>query len=136
MLRDLGWTGNFVRPPYDARLNLIDMNSLVDRRTMAACMFMRSALTDLTIISVEPPAITFLANRTRSAARGLLRQLPVGRTLYQQNSPLRRCIAAFNDHSFACSQDVNQHTVKVRLRKDFLQMRRLRLTAKGYLNSS
>ena len=118
------------------RLNLIDMDSLTDRRTIAACMFMRNTLTDPKIISVESPVISFLTNRTRSAVRGLLRQLPVGRTRYQQNSLLRRCIAAFNDHSSACSQNVNQHTAKVRLRKDFLEMRRLRLAARGYLNSS
>ena len=38
-LRHLNWSTRFNLPPYQARLKLIDMNSLVDRRRMLCSMF-------------------------------------------------------------------------------------------------
>ena len=43
-LRNLGWAPGFSLPSYEARLTLIDLDSLADRRLAANCLFEASTL--------------------------------------------------------------------------------------------
>ena len=132
-LRNLPWSDPYVRPPYEARLNLLNIDSLADRRTAAACAFMRNYLTDSSIVSNQSPTISNRATSIRSAVNGALRQLPHGRTGYEENSPLRRCMLAFNNHASACTTTNSMASLKSRLRKDFAAGRRAALVERGYL---
>ena len=65
-LRHLNWQDPFVLPPYDARLGLLNLESLVDRRTMADFQLARSLLTEPSTISICPPNLEFVPSRTRA----------------------------------------------------------------------
>ena len=78
-LRNLPWSDPYMRPPYEARLNLLNIDSLADRRTAAACAFMRNYLTDSSIVPIQSPTICNRATNTRSAVNGAFRQLATTR---------------------------------------------------------
>ena len=105
-------------------------------RIIAACTFMRSLLLDNAIIPFQLPTITRTQANTRSAACGRLRQLPPGRTRYEEISPIRRCIAAYHNHLAACPSSVFKAAFKSKLRLELASRRRQRLAERGYLQNT
>ena len=90
-LRNLGWAPGFSLPSYEARLTLIDLDSLADRRLAANCFFAASTL--LGSISASHPRQKFVFNSpvrvTRSSSIRQLQHLPPPRSSYFANSPIR-----------------------------------------------
>lgn len=131
-LRHLNWSDPFVLPPYEARLSLLDLDSLDERRTMAAYQLATALLTNSSAISVNPPSIGLIVGRTRFLAIPRMRPLPPGRTRYEENSPLRRSIAAFNLFASCHNDTTTPQSLKSRLRSAIADARRIRLSARGF----
>ena len=110
-LRNLGCAPGFSLPSYEARLTLIDLDSLTDRRLTANCVFVASTL--LGTISSSHPRQKFAFNCpvrvTRLSSIRQLQHLPTPRSLYSANSPIRRCINSFNQvtHIFSPTGSLN-----------------------------
>ena len=109
-LRGFNWAPGFVLPHYEARLTLLDLDSLSDRRTVATRTFTVSCLLGLTSPTYLQRSLLFKTptRTTRSSVVLSLEHLPTPRPQYVANSPLRRCIATFNQHAtlFSSTQGV------------------------------
>lgn len=130
-LRDLGWRDRFILPSYKARLQLIDLDTLDERRKVTAACFVASCLDNHVL---APDVVMHFSwelgyqRVTRSASRGPRLHLPpMARTLYVENGPIRRCIEAFNSISYAYSPGLGIKTLKERIRKILMEERRMHL---------
>ena len=106
-LRHLGWSEQFHLPPYDARLMLLGLESLSDRRKAAACCFVVAQLVgNLDVPDLadafrlrEPSRVT----RSSSSANHL-QLAPIARSRYIENAPLHRCIRTYNSYADVLSE--------------------------------
>lgn len=101
-LRGLGWRDTFQLPSYHARLELLNMQPLSWRRNLTAgCTVVSCFNGELKCNSVA----SFFrfgtpARETRSSCSvPVLQLLPLARPRYVENSPMRRCIQAFNTYA-------------------------------------
>ncbi len=103
-LRRLNWSDRYVLPPYEARLALLSMESLAERRTMITSSFTASCimgdvkcerLNDMFTFE-EPTRTTRATVSSNGDPIRRLRLQPMARSLYIDNAPIRRCIKTFN----------------------------------------
>lgn len=95
-LRGLGWRHSFLLPSYTARLSLLNMDSLEDRRKLLCCSFVHNYLSGAVAASFDFVFDQPLRN-TRSTTVPKLKRQPLVRSRYVDNSPSRRCIQLFNE---------------------------------------
>lgn len=127
-LRELAWRDRFVLPPYEARLSLIDLESLSDRRKIAACAMATSCLNgtcmsrrlkDEFVLQPPPARLSHLGPR--------LKLPPMVRAIYVDNSPIRRSIYHFNSMAGCFSAGTSTNAYRAKARKELLSQRQLRL---------
>ena len=83
-------------------------------------------------ISTCPPDLQFLPSRTRATVIPKLRLPARDRTRYEDNSPMRRAIVAFNTHAQCFSTNLTPTTIRSRLKASIILNRRMRLMERGY----
>ena len=114
-LRGIGWSDNYVLPPYKSRLALLNMDSLKDRRTIASASFMFKIVKNL--ISVPKLKETMLFNDSSypTRRRPLLIQT-FHSTSYGMNGLMNRLTRIVNDHSslFLSCDSINVFKDKIR----------------------
>lgn len=105
-LRGLGWDVNLPLPPYESRLKLINLPTLLKRREMLAVIFMVKLIQGeisspilLQGISLNVPA--------RLTTHYVPTKLPQCRTNYELNNPLRLLSKLYNDHYHLFDPSVN-----------------------------
>lgn len=134
-LRHLGWADRFRLPPYQARLTLMDLDTLAERRTIAACMFVRNCLAGgINCIELSSSFIFHNPQRlTRSSTVRRLELPPMCAVRYIDNSPVRRCIVKFNKYAAHFRDGVTAISFKEALRQAMMVERRTQLSHDGYL---
>ena len=135
-LRHRGWSGPSSLPPYEARLSLLNMDRLRDRRTMVAFKLATKPLLENSAVRVNSPYFRLLAGRTRSTIVPHIRSLPPGRTRYEDILPLRRLIATFSQRCSCYNDNATAHTLNSWLRKSIALERRQRLSTRSYTSAS
>lgn len=124
-LRHLEWSPGFELPPYEARLTLLNLDTLEERRRLAACSFVFNCLNNDVKASVagsfQPAAVL---RETRSSTRCRLRQPRFATSRYIENGPVRRCIAIFNTLCSSYGMATSLYALKTDIRKQFMENRR------------
>lgn len=97
-LRGLGWSDPFSLPPYENRLLLLDMDSLLNRRKAADILFIdkivTGRITDQDLLSKLSTNDHPYATRKKPKFC-----VQTHSTNYGKNEPMTRCLTAYNDHS-------------------------------------
>lgn len=122
-LRGLGWGHQFILPSYEARLSLIDMDMLSERRKLACCSFVHDSLSgtikaQFDFEFIRPQRTTRSSNTTR------LKQLSKVNSQYVNNGPSRRCIRNFNDYASFYVSNGSVMTYQRRIRAQMFEDRR------------
>ena len=116
-LRDLGWQHRWFLPSYEMRLQLLDMETIVDRHRFFCAMLIfdaREGYIDCGDISSKIQTCTH-SYSTRS--RHLLQQQH-HRTNYGQNEPINKCIGVFNTYFKHYSAKMSRDVFKSRIKQD------------------
>lgn len=125
-LRHLPWSHRFRLPSYESRLSLLNMDTLEDRRKLAAVCFVHRSLSGgikvPQIVEKFRPVVP--ARHTRNAVVHRLQQPSSFAAAYIENAPLRRCIHLFNQ--YAECYGVSFDSFKRKVRAKFLNDRRIR----------
>ena len=126
-LRDLGWAPGFQLPSYEARLALIDLNTLADIRLVATCLFTASCIKGSISASYLRQCFTFNhpVRTTRSSSVRRLQNLPTPTSQYAANSPLRRSVNAFNTFAHLFSPLHGVSVFKDRIYRHLQEQRRV-----------
>lgn len=97
-LRQQDWAHRFELPPYEARLGLLHLDSITDRRKLATLNFVFKFLNGVIRVPALNNQLQVAApvQDTRSASLPRLRLLQMARLAYMQFSPVRKCITLFN----------------------------------------
>lgn len=134
-LRLYNWSDPFVLPPYEARLSLLNLDTLEDRRRMASLSFVHGCLNgNIKVVELSNKFQFAVPSRsTRSAAIPRLCLPPLSRAAYINNGPLRRSIDLFNAYSALYEPTLSLNVFKSRISRVFFEERRLRLRTKGYI---
>lgn len=130
-LNHLNWSHQFILPPYEARLYLLDLDTLGDRRRLAAASFMASCLKN----DVVPPFAVpqWCPARTRHTSVPRLRLPPPTRTRYAVNAPLQRLTVEFNRYAECFDLGLSVNSFKGKIRKSMSYERKERLRLRGYI---
>lgn len=134
-LRDQHWSNRFELPPYEARLSLLQLDTLEDRRRLATLSFVHGCLSGTTNVPEFSSFFQFAvpSRVTRSAAVSRLCRPSFSRAAFVENGPVRRAIDTFNDYAALYEQGVSAESFKSRIKAAFMNERRIRLVTKGYL---
>ena len=135
-LRCFEWTEGYHLPPYEARLSLLDLDTLRDRRVLAACSFVISCAASCDSILRDAFQLATPARSTRSSALQRLQLPPIARTCYLDNAPLNRCIKHFNAFAAVLTFNMSHSICKKILRQQFMSERQNRLRLRGYIGTS
>ena len=102
-LRNLGWRDAYVLPPYEHRLNLLNMATLRNRQKLMCCMFIYDLLQGHTTADAIREQIIFRDNIQDLRNHRPLYELNCT-TQYGAHEPINRCIRIFNEHYHLYSQ--------------------------------
>lgn len=127
-LRRLNWADAFRLPPYEARLSLLNLESLSDRRKIASCAFMVSQLRHPTAFT--PPR--WINSRTRYASTPRFQLPPTTGTSYGDNSPRCNAVIHFNHYAECYVPGISPPTYKRRIKAALGDEMRECLRARGY----
>lgn len=125
-LRQLPWSHQYIRPSYESRLMLLDMDSLEERRKLATVCFVHRCLSGNVKVSsiVEKFQQSVPARNTRAAAVFSLSVTDLSGPQYVENAPLRRFIKVFNEFSVDYEPGISLAVWKKRVRAAFIVQRR------------
>lgn len=134
-LRTQHWTHRFVLPPYAARLTLLDLDSLVDRRKLAALSFVHNCLENVTHVpELSNQLYLNVPSRVVRSANVPRLKLPrMATTVFAENGPVRRCISVFNNYGNCYRPGESLEKFKRSVRNAFILERKENLTSIGYL---
>ena len=117
-LSHLPWHNPFILPPYESRLNLVDLDSLYKRRKVADLVFLHGLLT-LSISSSKLSNKVRFTNHDRVLKKNRIFHVPTRHTNYgMHESIIRMCNLANNTISFSltCSKVTLKKHLKTSLR--------------------
>lgn len=134
-LRNQQWSDRFILPPYEARLSLLRLDTLKDRRRLAALSLIHGCLSGNVNVSQLTEYFQFAtpSRVTRNATIPRLRHLPLSRCDYINNGPVRRCIDIFNEYAVLYEPGISVQTFKSRISQIFFEERKAELRTRGYL---
>lgn len=134
-LRHQNWSNRFHLPPYEARLSLLQLDTLEDRRRLAALTFVHGCLNGCINVCEFSSCFQFLvpARSTRGATVSRLIRPPPARAAYVENGPIRRSIDIFNKYAHIYVPGGSIGSYKYGVRNMFFVERRERLRSVGYL---
>lgn len=134
-LRHLNWQHRFILPPYEARLTLLNLNTLCERRKLASCLLtfscLNGAIRSIEVSSLFNFAVTPRSLRSCSGGPRLILP-PLARAVYVENAPSRRCIKQFNQYAMMYSPGESALTFKRKVLSTFMEERRGRLGGRSY----
>lgn len=110
-LRRLPWSNRFELPPYENRLNLLNMTSLHKRRDYHLCLFLHKVLIGLMDSPEILAAISINASSRVLRSRALL-QIRFHRTNYGSFEPLSNMCRCYNKYSQFIDFNVELQQVK------------------------
>lgn len=123
------WSHRYIRPKYEARLGLLNLDSLEDRRKLAKLVLchnqIKGRLSLNEFIVIPPP------RNLRSSMYPKLKAFEVSGVNYIDNGPIRSCIDTFNRYAPYFKSGLV--AFKSSVRDQFLAERRLRLQILGYI---
>lgn len=133
-LRHHNWADQYSLPPYEARLSLLNLDTLQDRRRIAALSFVHGTLNGTIRVAEFSRDIQFSIplRATRRAMIPRLRVPPLSRASYVNNGPIRRTIDLFNQYAELYEPGVSLNVFKSRISVVFCDERRARLRTRGY----
>lgn len=113
-LRGLPWINHLILPPYTARLRLISLNTLEDRRNRSRTVFAFDCLQG-TINSPELLAVFNISVPSRSLRSTGFFHIPLHHTNYGMNEPMSSISRHFNLNNNLIDFNLSRRQVKGRL---------------------
>ena len=131
VLRRMNWRDPYILPPYEARLSLLNLDTLADHRKIATCMFTASCLSrGIKLDSLTPFFQWQRQQRTlRSSSVRRLKPLRIVYSRYVENFPIRRCVDRFNCYAQHYNTSLSLDAFKGKLQGCLLEERKARLGA-------
>lgn len=117
-LRNLQWSHPFMLPPYESRLNLLNMQTLEKRRIKACCM----VIFDLLQGHIKVHELCEMLERRYTGVNTRLAQrlqltIPILTTNYEKNAPIPRCCNFFNKFAQNYSPAFSREQFKSKIMK-------------------